>query len=229
MPKLTYLSHDVFLIENEGVRLIIDPFLSGNPKAGVKAEDVQADWVLLTHGHGDHLGDGIDIAKRNNATIIAPYELATYCQNKGCQVHPMHIGGGFNFPFGRVKLTIAHHGSAVDLGGEALAYMGNPCGFVVGVGGKNIYHAGDTGLFLDMQLIGEMTPLDVALLPIGDNFTMGIDDAVKATELLKPGLVIPMHYDTFDVIMADPEDFKKKAEAKGFKARVMQVGETIEV
>ncbi len=229
MPKLTFLSHDVFLIENDGVKLIIDPFLTGNPMAAVKAEDVRVDWVLLTHGHGDHLGDSISIAKRNNATIIAPFELATYCQNNDCKVHPMHIGGGYNFPFGRVKLTIAHHGSAADLGGDALAYMGNPCGFVVTIGGKNIYHAGDTGLFLDMQLIGEMTPLDVALLPIGDNFTMGVDDAVKATELLKPKLVIPMHYNTFDVIKADPQEFKQKAEAKGFAVKVMQAGETIVV
>ena len=141
----------------------------------------------------------------------------------------MHIGGGFNFPFGRVKLTIAHHGSAANLGEDALTYLGNPCGFVLTLGGTNIYHAGDTGIFLDMQLIGELTPLDVALLPIGDNFTMGIDDAVRATELLKPGMVIPMHYQTFDVIMADPMEFKQKAEAAGFSARVLEIGETIEI
>jgi len=229
MPKLTFLSHDVFLIENENIRLIIDPFLTGNPKAKTTADEIKVDYVLLTHGHGDHLGDGIEIAKANDATIIAPFELATYCGNKGCQVHPMHIGGGYNFPFGRVKLTIAHHGSAADLGGETLTCLGTPCGFVLTCGGKNIYHAGDTGLFLDMQLIGELTPLDVALLPIGDNFTMGVDDAVKATEFLKPKLVVPMHYQTFDVIMTDPQEFKQKVAAKGFSARVMNIGETIEV
>jgi L-ascorbate metabolism protein UlaG (beta-lactamase superfamily) len=228
MPKLTFLSHDVFLIEYESFRLIIDPFLTGNPKAPVAATDIKVDYVLLTHGHGDHLGDGIDIALANNATIIAPFELATYCQNEGCLAHAMHIGGGFNFPFGRVKLTIAHHGSAADLGGDTLTYMGNPCGFVLSLGDKNIYHAGDTGLFLDMQLIGELTPLDVALLPIGDNFTMGIDDAVKATEFLKPKLAIPMHYRTFDVIMTDPEEFQAKAQAAGFSVRIMDIGETIE-
>ena len=227
MPKLTYLSHDVFFIEEGTFRLIIDPFLTGNPKAQIEAKDVQVDYVLLTHGHGDHLGDGIDIAKANKATVIAPNELAVYCQNKGCTAHPMHIGGGYDFPFGRVKLTIAHHGSAADLGGEALTYLGNPCGFVLTLGDKNIYHAGDTGLFLDMQLIGELTPLDVALLPIGDNFTMGVDDAVRATQFLKPKLVIPMHYQTFDVIMTDPEEFRAKVEAAGFSARVLQVGETI--
>jgi len=229
MPKLTYLSHDVFLVEQDGTRLIIDPFLSGNPKAQVTAEEIEVDYVLLTHGHGDHLGDGIEIAQANEATIIAPFELATYCGNKGCHVHPMHIGGGYNFPFGRVKLTIAHHGSAADLGGETLTCLGNPCGFVLTLGDKNIYHAGDTGLFLDMQLIGELTPLDVALLPIGDNFTMGIDDAVKAVQFLKPKLAIPMHYQTFDVIMADPDEFVKKVNAAGFQARVMGIGQRIEI
>lgn len=229
MPKLTFLSHDVFFIEHENYRLIIDPFLNGNPKAPIAAKDVNVDYVLLTHGHGDHLGDGLEIAKANNATIIAPFELATFCQNKGCKAHGMHIGGGYNFPFGRVKLTIAHHGSAADLGGDALTYLGNPCGYVLTLGGKNMYHAGDTGLFLDMQLIGELTPLDVALLPIGDNFTMGIDDAVRATEMLKPKLVIPMHYQTFDVIMTDPEEFKKKVQDAGYNARILEIGETIEV
>ena len=224
--QLTFLGHDAFIIEHAGTRLIIDPFISGNPLATANADDINVDYVLLTHGHGDHLGDGLDIAKRNNATIIAPNELAVYCSKVGCKAHPMHIGGGFDFPFGRVKLTIAHHGSAADLGDKALTYLGNPCGFVMTIGGVKIYHAGDTGLFLDMKLIGELDPLDVALLPIGDNFTMGIDDAVKATEFAQPKLVIPMHYNTFDLIKADPQEFRKKVEAKGIKARVMQIGET---
>jgi len=228
MPKLTYLSHDVFLLENNQARLIFDPFLSGNPKATVKPDEIKVDYVLLTHGHGDHLGDGIEIAKANDATVIAPHELATYCANKGCKAHSMHIGGGYNFPFGRVKLTIAHHGSGLDIGEDALAYMGNPCGFLVTMDGKTVYHAGDTALFLDMQLIGEMHNIDVALLPIGDNFTMGVDDAVKAAELLKAGLVIPMHYKTFDVIEADPREFVKKVNEKGLKAQVLNIGESIE-
>ena len=228
MANLTYLGHDAFLVKLENTHLIIDPFLSGNPNCPVKPHDVEVDYVLLTHGHGDHLGDGIAIARKNNAKIIAPNELAGYCARKGCQVHPMHIGGGFNFPFGRVKLTIAHHGSGADLGGDSLAYMGNPCGFLISVGQKTLYHAGDTGLFLDMKLIGEMNNISVALLPIGDNFTMGIDDAVKAAEFLRAELTIPMHYNTFDVIRADPDEFKRKVNALGQNARVMKIGETIE-
>lgn len=224
MPKLTYFSHSAFMIEGSNGRIVIDPFLSENPKAPVAPETIQADYVLLTHGHGDHLGDGIKIAKANNATIVAPFELALYCQEKGCNVHPMHIGGAHEFPFGRVKLTIAHHGSMTPDG----KYAGNPCGFLVTMDGKTLYHPGDTGLFYDMKLIGEMNSIDVAVLPIGDNFTMGIDDAVKAVELLQPKLAIPMHYKTFDVIDAEPDEFVEKVKAKGFNAMVLPFGESYE-
>ncbi len=226
MIELTFHGHDAFVIEHDGTRLIIDPFLKNNPLATVRPEEVKVDYVLLTHAHGDHLGDGIEMARWNDATVIASNELAFYCSKLGCTTHPMHIGGGFDFPFGRVKLTIAHHGSAADLGDKTMTNLGNPCGFVISIGGKNIYHAGDTGLFLDMKLIGELDDIDAALLPIGDNFTMGIDDAVKAVEFLNPGLAIPMHYNTFDVIQAEPQEFKKKVEANGYKAHVMKIGET---
>ncbi len=226
MAKLTFLGHSAWYIEGKDVRLVIDPFLTDNPQARVNPGDLKVDYVLLTHGHGDHLGDGIELAKQNHATVIAPYELAMYCQSKGVEnVHPMHIGGGFNFPFGRVKLTIAHHGSMTPDG----TYAGNPCGFLITVDGKTIYHAGDTGLFYDMKLIGEMNTIDVALLPIGDNFTMGIDDAVKAVELLQPRLAVPMHYKTFDVINADPEEFVSKVKKKGGNAQVVPPGESLEI
>jgi len=226
MAKLTFLGHSAWYIEGSNVRLVIDPFLTDNPQSKFKPGDLQVDYVLLTHGHGDHLGDAVEIAKQNNATLVAPYELALYCQNKGVEnIHPMHIGGGYNFPFGRVKLTIAHHGSMAPDG----TYTGNPCGFLVTVDGKTIYHAGDTGLFYDMKLIGETNSIDAALLPIGDNFTMGIDDAVKAVELLQPRLAIPMHYKTFDVIDADPEEFVRKVSEKGLKAQVVPPGESIEI
>ena len=228
MSKLTFLGHDAFLLESQNTRLIFDPFLTGNPNATVKPGDIIVDYVLLTHGHGDHLGDGITIAQNNDAMIIAPNELAVYCANQGCKVHPMHIGGGYNFPFGRVKLTIAHHGSGVDLGGDALVYMGNPCGFLVTLEGKTLYHAGDTGIFLDMKLIGEMDNIDIALLPIGDNFTMGINDAVKAAEFIQAKLAIPMHYNTFDIIKADPQEFQKKVQAIGLQSQVMEIGGAIE-
>ncbi len=224
MPKLTYLGHSAFLIEGSKARLIIDPFLSGNPKAPKKPEDIKVDYVLLSHAHGDHLGDAIAIAKANKATVVAPFELAGYCESKGTLMHPLHIGGGFNFPFGRIKLTIAHHGSVTPDG----VYGGSPCGFLVTMDGKTLYHSGDTALFYDMKLIGEMNAIDVALLPIGDNFTMGIPDAAKAAELLNARVTVPMHYDTFDLIKADPNEFVKQASAKGLKAQVVPVGGTLE-
>ncbi|HUX20130.1 MAG TPA: metal-dependent hydrolase [Spirochaetia bacterium] len=224
MPKITYLGHSAFLVEGSKAKLVIDPFLSGNPRAPKAPGDIKVEWVLLSHGHGDHFGDALEIAKANNATIIAPFELAGYCEQKGATVHPMHIGGGFNYPFGRVKLTIAHHGSATPDG----TYTGNPCGFLITMDGKTLYHSGDTGLFYDMKLIGEMNHIDLALLPIGDNFTMGITDAVKAVEFLKAGLTVPMHYNTFDVIKAEPNDFVNAVKKQGQRAQVLPVGESLE-
>lgn len=226
--KITYYSHVAVGLEHDGTRLIIDPFLTGNGNAPVKADEIDVSYVLLTHAHGDHIGDGVSIAKRNNATVIAPFELATICENEGCNVHPMHIGGAHAFDFGRVKLTIAHHGSGY-MGNGNPVYGGNPCGFLITMGGRTVYHAGDTGLFLDMKLIGEMNEIDVAFLPIGDNFTMGITDAVKATEFIKPGIAIPTHYNTFPVIEADPGEFVRQVEATGMKARALDFGETIEI
>jgi len=226
--KITYLSHSCFFLETGAHRIIIDPFLTGNPLAKTKAEDVECDFILLTHGHGDHFGDALDIAKRNDATIIATFELACYCGAKGAKVHPMHIGGSAAFPFGRVKFTIAHHSSSIEANGQ-IVYLGNPAGALIFAEEKTIYHAGDTGLFLDMKLIGEMNRLDVAMLPIGDNFTMGIDDAAKAVEWLKPGIAFPMHYNTFDLIKADGNEFVRKAEAVGGKAKALAIGESFEL
>lgn len=226
MAKLTWEGHACFKIETGKHNIWIDPFLSGNPLAKTKPEQVKADFILVTHGHGDHLGDTIAIAKRTKATVIAPFELAMYCQMHGApNVHPMHIGGGHHFPFGHVKLTIAHHGSAmVD---KEITYTGNPCGFLVTSEGKTIYHAGDTGLFGDMALIGQMQKIKAALLPIGDNFTMGPDDAVKAVELLKPEIVIPMHYNTFEVINQNPQEFVRKV--KGATVVILEPGKSFEI
>ncbi|MGH7492368.1 MAG: metal-dependent hydrolase [bacterium] len=226
--KLTFWGHSCFLVETGTHRLVVDPFLTGNPRAPLKAEQVQCDFILVSHGHGDHLGDAVGIAKRNRATIIANYEIATYCASQGANSHGMHIGGAHNFPFGRVKLTIAHHGSGLHTE-DGFLYLGNPAGFIITAAGRTIYHAGDTGLFMDMQLIGQMNKIDVALLPIGDNFTMGVEDAVKAVEFLQPRLVIPMHYQTWDLIDADAEVFADKVKSLGVKAQIVEPGESLSV
>lgn len=224
--KLRYFSHSAFQITTEkGKKILIDPFLDDNPNSPVKSNQVDADYIILTHGHGDHLGDAFKIAKRCDSLFICLNELANYCSEKGFKAHNMHIGGSHLFEFGKVKLTIAHHGSMTPDN----YYAGEPSGVVLTIEGKSIYHTGDTGLFYDMKLIGEMTKLDYMLLPIGDNFTMGIEDAVKAVELANPKIAIPMHYNTFPIINADPFEFKKKVEAFGKQCIVMKFGEEIEL
>lgn len=224
--KLKYFSHSAFQIKTRNRKtILIDPFLDNNPNSPVKSKDVCSDYIILTHAHGDHIGDSFSIAQRCSSTFICVNELANYCAAKGFKAHNMHIGGGYNFEFGRVKFTIAHHGSQTPDG----QYAGEPAGVILSIDGKNLYHTGDTGLFYDMKLIGEMNRIDFMLLPIGDNFTMGIEDAVKAAELVNPETVIPMHYNTFPQIKADPEEFKKKVEAKGIKCIVMDYGEEIEL
>jgi len=219
---IKFHGHACFTVESGDKKVLIDPFLSGNPLARAKAEEIEADAILVSHGHGDHLGDALPIAKRTGALIIAPNELAVYCQNQGADVHPMHIGGAYQFDFGKVKLTPAWHGSAV-IDGDNIIYTGTPCGFIITMDGKTVYHAGDTGLFGDMELIGRLYDIDVALLPIGDNFVMGIDDAVEAVKMLKPKITVPMHYNTFDLIKQDPEVFRKKLDELGYKCAVLDV------
>jgi L-ascorbate metabolism protein UlaG (beta-lactamase superfamily) len=225
MLKATFLGHSCVMATDGKYNIIIDPFLTGNPQAKLAADAVKVDYILVTHGHSDHLGDAVPIAKRNKATIIAPNELAVYVSKQGAQAHNMHIGGAFNFPFGRVKLTIAHHGSAA---GEGLDYTGNPCGFLVTMGGKTMYHAGDTGLFYDMKLIGEMNRIDLAFLPIGDNFTMGIDDAIKAVEFLHPKKVVPIHYKTWPVIDTEPAELAAKLKDSSTEIVIIKPGESVE-
>lgn len=224
--KIRYFAHSAFQITTKsGYTILIDPFLDDNPLSPVKSKDVKADFIILTHGHGDHVGDSLKIAKRSNSLFICVNELAEWIKSKGFNAHNMHIGGSHNFDFGRIKFTIAHHGSMTPDN----QYAGEPSGVLITIEGKTIYHTGDTGLFYDMKLIGEMNPVDYMLLPIGDNYTMGITDAVKAVELTNPKVVIPIHFNTFPVIQSDPQVFKKLVEEKGFKCKIMEFGEEIEI
>lgn len=228
MLRITFHGHACFSLSDDKYHVLIDPFISGNPLSDLRAEEVAPTHILLTHGHGDHLGDAIEISKRTKALIIAPNELAVYCQMKGAHVHNMHIGGSRRFDFGWVKLVPAWHGSAA-IEGSNIIYTGNPCGFVVEMRGKYVYHAGDTGLFKDMELIGEMYDLDCALLPIGDNFVMGPGDALRAAKMLRAGLTIPMHYNTFPVIEQDPQQYVLKLKEEALNGKALNPGESVEL
>ncbi|MDY0376245.1 MAG: metal-dependent hydrolase [Desulfobacterium sp.] len=224
--RLKYFSHSAFQITTDsGLVILIDPFLDDNPTSPITSDKVKADFIVLTHAHGDHVGDSFKIAKRCDSLFICVNELANYCISKGFRAHNMHIGGSHKFDFGTLKFTIAHHGSMTPDN----TYGGEPAGVILSIDGKTLYHTGDTGLFYDMKLIGEMTPIDYMLLPIGDNFTMGITDAVKAVELADPDVAIPMHYNTFPVIEADPLEFKQRIEKIGKRSIVMKFGDEIDL
>ncbi|ABZ84298.1 metal-dependent hydrolase [Heliomicrobium modesticaldum Ice1] len=231
MLHVTFFGHANFLLDDGQTKVLIDPFFTGNPVCPIKADAVSADYILVSHGHGDHLGDAIDIAKGTGATIISSFELASYCQRKGVKAHGMAIGGKRDFPFGRVRLTAAVHGSGI-IEGDNYLDVGNPCGFLVNMGGKSVYHAGDTGLTRDMELINmcflKGGRLDLALLPIGDNFGMGPEDALYATKMLHPRMIVPMHYNTFPVIEQDVAAFKRVVtELTDSECHVLAPGDTL--
>ena len=223
MIKIQYLGHAAFALDFDGIKVLIDPYLSGNPVAPIKPEEAQADFILVTHGHGDHLGDTIAIAQRTRAVAISNAEISTWLQGKGVNTHAQHIGGGHAYPFGYLKLTNALHGSSLPDG----SYGGNPAGLLIeSKDGKHLYFAGDTGLFGDMRLIGE-EGIDFAALPIGDNYTMGPDDALRAVKLLNPQVVMPMHYDTFDLIKQDAKAWAVRVEKEtSTKCILLKAGES---
>jgi L-ascorbate metabolism protein UlaG (beta-lactamase superfamily) len=225
--KVSYHGHSVVQIETNGKKIIIDPFIRGNQTTDLKVEDVNPDVILLTHGHNDHVGDTVELAKRSNSLVIANHEIATFLGWQGVNTHGMHIGGARQFDFGKVKLTQAFHGSSYETENNELIYCGMPAGILFMAEGKTIYHAGDTGLFSDMKLIGDRHPIDLAFLPIGDNFTMGPEDAAYAAKLLGAKTVVPIHYNTFPPIKQDPMNFIAMLENN--IGKVLEPGDFIEL
>jgi L-ascorbate metabolism protein UlaG (beta-lactamase superfamily) len=227
--KFTFLGHAAGYLETESDKFLFDPFLTGNPKASVSAEQVEPTYILLTHGHDDHVGDAVAISKRTGATIITTFELAEWLGAQGAETIAMNHGGWSKFPFGRVRFTVAFHSSSkIEAGGRPL-YLGEPAGVVLETEGKIIYHAGDTALFSDMRLIGEDAPIDLALLPIGEHFTMGPKDAAKAVGFLAPKRVVPIHYGTFPPLVGDPQEFASLAKRTGAEVCLLAPGEWVEL
>ncbi len=224
--KYTWYGHATLGIELDGYKLLVDPYFTGNPAAATTADKAEADFILVTHGHFDHVGDAAAIAKRTGATVLSNFEIAEWMEKQGVQkTHGQHIGGGHAFPFGYLKLTPAWHGSGLPDGTNG----GAPAGFLLTPkDGKKIYISGDTGLFSDMQLIGQ-EGIEVAFVPIGDNYTMGPDDAYRAVELLKPRHVIPIHYNTWELIAQDADKWAEKVSKLGVKVHVLKPGESVTI
>jgi L-ascorbate metabolism protein UlaG (beta-lactamase superfamily) len=225
--KVSYHGHSIVQIFSNGKTILIDPFITGNSLTDLKVEEVKPDVIILSHGHNDHVGDTVELAKKHNALVIANADLTTFLSWQGVKTHGMNIGGSYQFDFGKVKLTKAFHGSGYATENKEIIYCGMPAGILFMNEGKTIYHAGDTGLFSDMVLIGERHPIDVAFLPIGDNFTMGPEDAAYAAKLLKPKIVIPIHYNTFPPIKQDPNRFIDMLDDKN--GQILQPGEALEL
>ncbi|WP_010630432.1 metal-dependent hydrolase [Sporolactobacillus vineae] len=226
--KITYIGHATVLLQTSQANLLIDPFITGNSLIKTRIEDLpKIDAILLTHGHGDHTQDVEAIARRDGSLIIAVAELATWFGWKGLRTHGMSIGGAYTFPFGTVKLTQAFHGSSIaDPERRQIVYTGMPAGLLLQLDGKTIYHAGDTALYSDMKLLGERYSIDLAFLPIGDNFTMGPEDAQTAAKWIGAEKVVPIHYNTFPVIRQDPEKFVSGLDGHGL---VLEPGRSLEL
>jgi len=228
--KITYHGQSAIEISTNGKSLIIDPFISGNDAAKIKAEDIKVNAVLLTHAHMDHILDAAPIAKTNNAPVVANPELAAYMSWKGVKTIGMNIGGTFDLEFATAKMTHAFHSSGIiDEENQQILYGGMPAGFIIEAEGKTILHAGDTGLFSDMKMIGERHSIDIAFIPIGDHFTMGPEDALQAAKWYNAKLIIPIHYNTFPVIQQDGEAFISRLKERGLDGKALHIGESIEL
>lgn len=225
--KISYHGHSIIKIVTNGKTILFDPFITGNELTDLKVENEQPDAIILTHGHNDHVGDTEAIANKSNSLIIAPNELAVYLGWQGLNTHGMNIGGAYQFDFGQVKYTKAFHSSSFTTDDQQIIYMGMPAGVLFTAEGKTVYHAGDTGLFSDMKRIGERHSIDIAFLPIGDNFTMGPEDAAEAAKYIGAKMVVPVHYDTFPPIRQNPQTFIDLLD-EGIHGKIMKPGDSLE-
>ncbi|MCS7464390.1 metal-dependent hydrolase [Paenibacillus doosanensis] len=228
MLKVEYHGHSCVQLSDGEHSLIIDPFLTDNPAAVADPDSIRVQHVLLTHAHTDHIQNAVQIAKANDATLIAIHELATYMSWQGIKTKDMNIGGKLSLGFAELQMVQAFHSSGIiDHGKQEIVYAGMPAGFIIRWNGHTILHAGDTNLFLDMKLIGERNAIDLAFLPIGDLFTMGPEDAAVAAEWLRAKLVVPVHYDTFELIRQDGGAFVDLLQARGIEGKALRPGEQI--
>ena len=226
--KLSFHGQSTIYFESNDKKVIVDPFISGNDKSDLDEQTLDVEYIILTHGHGDHFGDVVELANRNHATVIGSAEVQGYLTTyHGIEhAHGMNIGGKYQFDFGTVKFVQAFHSSSYTNEDGIPVYLGMPMGVIIEAEGKTIYHAGDTGLFSDMKLIAERHPVDVCFIPIGDNFTMGIEDASYAiNEFIKPKISVPIHYNTFPLIEQDPQKFKE-AVSQG-EVQILQPGDEV--